>query len=219
MVSKPLHLYQDSSSDLQGHLPKFLDLGHFYEGNGQRKRSIGCKSGALSGTVGKSHEWWRGTSCPYLSDKTALSLEVNLLWLSLDEFPYLGKAGPSHGFPKSHANSVKKQKPQIRCSGKERWSRKPGWEPLQWTEPDKVGGEHRPGSVGQVVVAQGFSRGVRKASLTLKMQDCFRLTPKSEGPPVVSFKLWPPLLYSSCNEAIIHNDKILESICIIHFFS
>lgn len=83
----------------------------------------------------------------------------------------------------------------------------------------KVGGEHRPGSVGQVVVAQGFSRDVRKASLTLKMQDCFRLTPKSEGPPVVSFKLWPPLLYSSCNEAIIHNDKILESICIIHFFS
>ena len=74
-------------------------------------------------------------------------------------------------------------------------------------------------SVDQAV-DQGFSLGSRKASLTLKMQDYFVLTLKSEGTSIVSFKLLlPPVLYSSSNEAIIHDDKILERICIIHFFS
>lgn len=91
----------------------------------------------------------------------------------------------------------------------------PGLEPLQQTDPNKVCGD----SENQATVAQDFPRVSGKASLTENTR-LFGVTSEIRRHWCYFLKtLLPPPLYSSCNEAIIHDDKILERICIIHFFS
>ena len=142
----------------------------------------------------------------------------NLLWLPLDEFPHPGRAGLSSRFPKAN----EKQKPQVRVA----------------KETDGAGSlvcarQAESCFSGQALITSGGActrlrsqpRGPRVSPrvsaepLCLwKWQSCFVLTPNSEGTILFPSTLLPPLLSSSYNEAIIHDDKILESICIIHFF-
>ena len=145
------------------------------------------------------------------------STDVNHLWLPLDEFPHPGRAGLSSRFPKAD----EKQKPQVgvakETDGAGSLVCACRAEPLQRAGPDNIRGSlHQ--AVDPTSGTQVFSPGFSRASLPLEMQSCFVLTPNSEGTILFPSTLLPPLLYSSYNEAIIHDDKILESICIIHFF-
>lgn len=70
------------------------------------------------------------------------------------------------------------------------------------------------------MVAQGLAPGVlHQASLTLEVAGLFCLNSEVRRLECSFQTPFPPKLYSPYNEAIIHDDKILERICIIHFFS
>lgn len=73
--------------------------------------------------------------------------------------------------------------------------------------------------MNRATAAQGFPWVSGKASLTENAR-LFCVSSERRRPwCYLSQTLLPPPLYSSCNEAIIHDDQILERICIIHFFS
>lgn len=158
----------------------------------------------------------RGTVCP-VSDSVLCALE-SLRWPPLDEFPSPVKAGAVTGFPKGRANSDKKQKQEIRPMGKtdgagSRACAGPGLEPLPGQNLIKQDMRPGHGSPGLRPPGAGQARVTNDAGL-------FRINSGIRRHWSCFFQTQlPPKLYSSCNEAIIHDDKILERICIIHFFS
>lgn len=143
----------------------------------------------------------------------------NLLLPPLDESSYPVKAGAqSQVFLRARQIRIRNRDSQSGAVGKTDGAgslacASPGLEPLPRTEPNKAGE-----NVNPTVVAQGLPGGSGKASVTVTIQDCFVSSEIRRHECCFFQTQLTPKLYISRNETIIHDDKILERIYIIHFF-
>lgn len=150
---------------------------------------------------------------------TVLPTADNLLLPSLDESPHPMKAGAqSQVFLRARQirirNRDSKSGAVVKTDGAGSLAcASPGLEPLPRTEPNKAGE-----SVNPTVVAQGL-QGFGQSLCDCDSMRLFYVSSEIRRHECCFFQTQlPPKLYVSRNETIIHDDKILERIYIIHFF-